>query len=251
MTGVEPRDTPRALALLTPTIPPVDKGAILGTGRDADIIDLGAGRVLRRPRRERPLDREALLMRHVAAAGYPAPAVLEVRPNGLVLERIEGPTMLDDLRARPWRLSRHARTLAELHRALHRILPLPEAPATYGPVAPGDVTVHGDLHPANVLLSPRGPVVIDWANAGRGPAGADVADAWLVLAAARPPARGPAARALVRLLRARFLAEFLAAAGREDAAPHLALASHRRASDHHMSEAELEAIRRVLARSGA
>lgn len=251
MAGVEPHDATRALALLSPTIPPVGKGAILGTGRDADIVDLGASRVLRRPRRERLLDREALLMRHVAAAGYPAPALLEVRSDGLVMERIDGPTMLDDMSVRPWRLSRHARTLAELHRALHRILPPPEAPATYGPAAPGDVTVHGDLHPANVLLSPRGPVVIDWANAGRGPAGADVADAWLVLAAGRPPARGPAARALVRLLRARFLAEFLAAAGREDAAPHLVLASRRRASDHNMSAAELEAIRQVVARSGA
>src|SRR5205814_3296418 len=82
---------------------------ILGAGRDAEIVDLGGGRVLRRPRRPRPLDGEALLMRHVAAAGYPAPAVLGVRPDGLVLERVEGATLLDDLRARPWQLRRHAR----------------------------------------------------------------------------------------------------------------------------------------------
>jgi aminoglycoside phosphotransferase (APT) family kinase protein len=224
--------------------------AILGAGRDAEIVDLGGGRVLRRPRRPRPLDGEALLMRHVAAAGYPAPAVLEVRPDGLVLERVEGATLLDDLRARPWRLRRHARTLADLHRALHRIQPPAGARPTYGPAAEGDVTVHGDLHPGNVLLSPRGPVVIDWANAGRGPAGADVADAWLVLAAARPPAAGPAADALVRLLRARFLAEFLAAAGRADAVLHLALTAERRSTDHHMSEAELELIRRVVISAG-
>ena len=88
--------------------------------------------------------------------------------------------------------------------------------------------------------------MIDWASAGRGPAGADVADAWLVLAAARPPAAGPGAAALVRLLRARFLAEFLAVAGRADAVPHLALAAERRSTDHHMGEAELELIRRVV-----
>ena len=224
---------------------------VLGSGRDAETIDLGGGRVLRRPRRPRPLDAEAAIMRHVAAAGYPAPAVLEVRPDGLVMERIDGPTMLDDLGRRPWRLRRHALTLAELHRALHRIAPAPSARLTFGPAAPGDVTVHGDLHPDNVLLSPRGSVVIDWANAGRGPAGADVADTWLLLAAARPGTAGPLTRAAVAVLRARFLAAFLRAAGRDDAAGHLGLAAERRASDHNMSEAELAAIRRVVALHGA
>src|SRR5438105_2291070 len=32
----------------------------------------------------------------------------------------------------------------------------------------GTALCHGDFHPDNVLLSPRGPVVIDWSSASRG-----------------------------------------------------------------------------------
>jgi hypothetical protein len=47
----------------------------------------------------------------------------EVRPEGLVMERVEGPTMLGDLAAHPWRLASHARTLATLHRCEARSWP--------------------------------------------------------------------------------------------------------------------------------
>jgi tRNA A-37 threonylcarbamoyl transferase component Bud32 len=99
-------------------------------------------------------------MAHAAAHGYPVPEVFEIGQNALVLERIEGATMLDDLWRRPWRLSAHAGTLARLHRQLHEML----APADLG----DGRLLHMDLHPENVMLSPRGPVVIDWTNARAG-----------------------------------------------------------------------------------
>src|SRR5205814_3820691 len=40
--------------------------------------------------------------------------------------------------------------------------------------------LHLDLHPRNVLLSSRGAVVIDWANAANGPGQADVALMWII-----------------------------------------------------------------------
>jgi aminoglycoside phosphotransferase (APT) family kinase protein len=42
--------------------------------------------------------------------------------------------------------------------------------------------LHLDLHPANVMLAPTGPVVIDWCNAEDGPAGLDVALTAVILA---------------------------------------------------------------------
>lgn len=222
---------------------------MFAAGRDAELVDLGGGRLLRRPRSPRSLEGEAAIMRLARAAGYPVPEVVEVRPDGMVLERIAGRTMLDDLGARPWLVGRHARALADLHRRLHAIPADGALPARFGPPDPGDVLVHGDLHPANVLLSPAGPVVIDWSSAGRGPAGADVADAWLVLAAAQPPA-GRLLRILVAALRERFLAEFLRGAGREAAARHLAAALGRRTADPHLSDAEKAAMRRVVAAHG-
>jgi hypothetical protein len=92
--------------------------------------------------------------------------------------------MLADLARRPWRVGRYGRTLAELHRRLHGI-PAPERlPARLGR---GDRLAHFDFHPENVLLSPRGPVVIDWSNASRGDAADDVALTWAILATSVVP----------------------------------------------------------------
>ena len=117
-------------------------------------------------------------MQYVRERGYPAPRVIDVSGPDLILERIDGPTMLADLRRRPWRYRAHALTLARLHRELHQVA-LPDF--LHGE---GDAILHLDLHPANVMLAPRGPVVIDWANATRGDGPLDVALTAVVLAGA-------------------------------------------------------------------
>jgi hypothetical protein len=66
----------------------------LGQGRASQIIDLGDGTVLRLGGDP---EREARVMAHAQAHGFPVPRVREVRGDGLVLELIEGPTMLRDL----------------------------------------------------------------------------------------------------------------------------------------------------------
>ena len=71
-----------------------------------------------------------------------------------------------------------ALTLARLHRELYAIPP-PDFLRGDGPAI-----LHLDLHPANVMLSANGPVVIDWANAARGQAALDVALTAVVLAGA-------------------------------------------------------------------
>lgn len=86
--------------------------------------------------------------------------------------------MLADLRRRPWRARAYALTLARLHRELHAIPP-PDFLR-----GDGSSLLHLDLHPANVMLTRRGAVVIDWANAARGDASLDVALTAVVLAAA-------------------------------------------------------------------
>ena len=78
-------------------------------------------------------------------------------------------------------------TLARLHEALHRI------------VLDGHSLVHLDLHPENVIISPSGPVVIDWTNARSGDAAQDVALTWLILATSG----GVPGRLLARSFRAR------------------------------------------------
>ena len=141
-------------------------------------------------------------MEHARRAGFPAPRAEALSDTEMVLERIDGPTMVDDLARRPWRLVAHARTLASLHRRLHA----PAAPAWLeAPFGRGDALVH--LDPANVLLGARGPVVIDWPNARRGPAEADVAMTWIILATSDLPE--VPRRALLSILRGAFVSVFL------------------------------------------
>ncbi|HEX6715115.1 MAG TPA: phosphotransferase, partial [Thermoleophilaceae bacterium] len=156
----------------------------IGRGRAADVFLLNDGRVLKRDREGRNAGHEAEAMRHAGAHGLPVPEVFAADGTDLVMERIDGPTMTADMARRPWRVTAHARLLADLHNRLHRVPP----PEQLSPRLGGESTmVHGDLHPDNVLLSPRGPVLIDWANAGRGRAEDDVAMAWLIIAASDMP----------------------------------------------------------------
>ena len=99
--------------------------------------------------------------------GYPVPAVEEVSDDGfdMVMERIEGVTMVDALGKAPWTVRRQAATLADLHRRLHEI----EAPdfLPMAPVGTGTRVLHLDLHPLNVMIGPKGAFAIDWPNAAR------------------------------------------------------------------------------------
>lgn len=113
--------------------------------------------------------------------------------------------MVQDMKARPWRIFQHARSLAELHiqthqkstaglpsykdrlrydiresphltedlrkKALDRLDQLPD----------GQSICHGDYHPENVLITRQGPVVIDWMTACSGSPWADVARTSLIL----------------------------------------------------------------------
>ena len=85
--------------------PDDELGPVLAAGRDATVHALGEDRVLRRtPSAERDLRTESEVMEHVRAQGYPVPQVFRVGPGEMVLERIEGPTMLEAIEARVWQV---------------------------------------------------------------------------------------------------------------------------------------------------
>ncbi len=92
-------------------------GPLLASGRDSDIYECGPGTVLRRARNGRSLEREARVMEYVRARGYPVPEVHDLRCGGseLVMERVDGPHLLDAIGARPWKIRRMANVLADLH----------------------------------------------------------------------------------------------------------------------------------------
>jgi tRNA A-37 threonylcarbamoyl transferase component Bud32 len=172
--------------------------ALLAHGRDAEVFDRGDGTVLRRYRDRYVPQREVEVMRYALANGYPVPRVVSVSGPDLVLERISGPTMQDVLLADPGELERSAAQLAELHHRLHRIA----GPAWLPRRADGDRLLHLDLHPKNVILGPSGPVVIDWANAARGPAALDPALAIAIFVTARASASADLRIAIDAFMRA-------------------------------------------------
>ena len=169
-------------------------GAPLFSGADADLYAVGADRVLRRSRSGADTVGTAEVMRHVRAAGFPAPRVDAATDGDLTMELLRGPTLLQSILGGRTSLAGSARILVALHDALHAVPPpAPDEPAYAALTAPSFATLdapdagapcvlHLDLHPANVVLTADGPAVLHWTNARLGPAGLDLAVTAVVLA---------------------------------------------------------------------
>jgi len=214
----------------------------IAAGRTAEIYDWQEGQILKLFRDGFPADsveQEARNARRVHAAGLPVPAVgniIEIngRP-GLIYERVEGPSLKDTITARLWTLFRSARLLAELHADMHAGSTVPELPSqrqqlerkiraaealsptlreaalkALDKMPDGDSLCHGDFHPDNILMSERGPVIIDWRDATRGNPLADVArSSVLLLGATAPGLRVPwLLKAIPRWLRIIYLRRY-------------------------------------------
>ncbi len=208
----------------------------LAEGRTAEIYPWEQGFVLKLFRDWVPRDHvnyEAELARAVAASGLPVPAVGEVVEvdgrAGLIYERVDGPTLLEAFRKRPWTLRSTAALLARLHAELHatsaaavvpgqraRLVAKIEGASLLSPalrdaalgrlatLPDGDAVCHGDFHPGNVIMASSGPVVIDWIDATRGHPHADVART-IVLVRFGIPRGGPLAQRVLRLAARRLL----------------------------------------------
>jgi Ser/Thr protein kinase RdoA (MazF antagonist) len=199
-------------------------------GRTAEIYPWGETHILKLYRAWCPPDwveYEARIAASVHKAGIPSPAAGEIVDvdgrRGLVYERIEGPSMLQEMNARPWTFLNHARSLADLHVKIHKqtIEGLPsyrnrlrfdirranalsealreKALRLLEALPDGGSVCHGDFHPGNVLLTREGPVVIDWMTACSGVPAADVARTSLLLSIGAKSA-GNMVRPLLRIV---------------------------------------------------
>ncbi len=189
-------------------------GELVGRGSRSSVYAWGRGAVAKFPDPATPdswIHAEAAYTAAVREAGAPAPQVLgieqvEGRPV-VIYERIHGPSMWQYVVDHPDRAPRYGRTLGELHADLFDLVPpmgLPDQldrlrskirwaadhidPALSGalallPVGDRAFLCHGDLHPGNVILSPEGPIIVDWFDASRGSSAADVARTSLLLSA--------------------------------------------------------------------
>jgi aminoglycoside phosphotransferase (APT) family kinase protein len=151
-------------------------GRLLGSGRSADVYEIDEAWVLRRDREGwGDAAAEAEVMEHVRGHGYPVPKVRAATRTDLVMERLTGPTMLEAFVQGLLAPLEAGATLARLLRALHAL------PARVSD-DPAVRVLHLDLHPDNVILTPDGPRVIDWANAEEGDPGLDWGMSAVILA---------------------------------------------------------------------
>lgn len=154
-------------------------GPLLGSGRTADVYEFGDSWVLRRYRDGTDATHELAVMSYLSASGFPVPRIGPpadpTLSTDLVMQRLTGPTMAESLLSGALTAPEGAQMLAGLLHELHTIPPRLSQD-------PEDRILHLDLHPENVLLTRRGPVVIDWATASEGPPCLDRAMSSLILA---------------------------------------------------------------------
>jgi len=224
-----------------------ETGPLLASGRDGDIFEFGPGRVLRRAKSGRVIEGEARTIAYAREHGFPVPEIHDVLAGGteIVMERIEGPNMADEMLRRPWKMARYCRELADLHDRLH-VIPAPD----WLPDMGGDRLVHLDLHPLNVLMTASGPIVIDWPNAARGDPLLDVGFTYILLTCPRVPGSNllnVAVRPLRRGMGRAFAKRYR---GRE-LDVQLVQAADLKALDTNMAPDEIAAIERAGARARA
>jgi hypothetical protein len=179
-------------------------GEKIGQGALADVHAWAPGQVVKLLKAGVSWERgdyEARMTRAAFAAGLPAPEVLdEVTLEGrfgIVMSRLDGPTMLQRLRSGAMTSAQGGAILASLYRSVHKTppprgmislhyliasaAPLMPRHIAFGILAlverlpPGDGLCHLDLHPENVIMTAEGPKIIDWAFPVRAPAAADLA----------------------------------------------------------------------------
>ena len=146
--------------------------------------------------------------------GLPVTAVhgiIEVEGRyGILFDRVDGPSMGEEMMSKPDELVYLTELFAELHAKMHAItvidlqsqheklesqirsakrLSKKEREASLSALTqlPEDNALcHGDFHPSNILMSPQGPVIIDCVDASRGNPHADVARTLLLTQVAEP-----------------------------------------------------------------
>jgi len=184
------------------------------SGAAAEVFAWKDGQVLKLFREREPIGHELEMAatRAASAVGLPVPAVIdgliEVDDReGIVYERVDGPTMIQYLEDHPGSAIECADRMANLHVEIHQreapdSLELPQnrfrlalAISQADGLSPGirnavlgvldllpsdTVLCHGDFHPNNIMMSAGGPVAIDWSNGGRGNPLADFARSWLL-----------------------------------------------------------------------
>jgi aminoglycoside phosphotransferase (APT) family kinase protein len=213
-------------------------GGLINVGSEWELRHYGPDHVVRTSTQDLDLSREAEALEILASTGFPVPRLAQrLSTSSLVIERIDGPTMLEDLTSRPWTLSRHAKNLARLHKALGKI----PAPTDWESVSDGGSIVHLDLHPGTIKMNNGSPVVLNWNRSARGSSSFDAAVTYVILRTAESNS-GRLAQLLISSLRKRFAKVFVKEFGAAEVLTEVREAAELRLLDLSLSPNEREAV---------
>lgn len=185
------------------------KGQCIGKGRTASVYEWGKNEVLKLFNKGFSIGNEAENCKVINSLGIPSPEVVRTIEiddcQGIIYERINGTTMTKMIQSNSDSLSKYARMLAELHSMIHsytvdftpnlkrelgsKILLTTKLDmktrkrimVEFDKLPEGNTICHYDFHPDNIIMSKRGPIIIDWANVLVGDPLADVTRTSLIL----------------------------------------------------------------------
>jgi hypothetical protein len=188
----------------------------IGVGRTATIFRYGNDQVLKLFKSnfsQHAIQEEFEIGRSLNLSGLSIPTTHEIievdQAKGILLDFIEGRSMLQNLARKPWLVFRYAKIMANVHFKIHgtdvrgnncikslsqtiadkisrtSLLTSQEKSAILSCLSflpDGSSLCHGDFHPDNIIMSKDRVVTVDWITARIGVPMADVARTWLLLA---------------------------------------------------------------------
>ena len=218
--------------------PPAEK---LGNGRTADVTIYSPDQVLKLYKSWMPasaVEREFKSTQAAYSVGLPVPRPFQlVEQNGcfgIVFEYVHGVSLMQELQQHPWRLHSVAHQMAQLQvqinqtpapaglpsqheqmiRNIDRSSDLSEnekdqIKAVLSSLPEEKMFCHGDFHPDNVILSAKGPVIIDWLTAASGSAAGDLSRSVMILETSTlPPAISQPRQFVINSFRKRLVDDY-------------------------------------------
>jgi aminoglycoside phosphotransferase (APT) family kinase protein len=215
-------------------------GELIAEGRTSEVYAIDDGRVLKLFYDWCPthwISHEVAVAEIVSSLPLQTPKIIgpcEYKARqGIIYERVTGPTMLKLSVKKPWLVFRFARLFAELQTEIHKqetnslfslreslmkdIEQLDDLPRDLKPrvldlihtLPDGNALCHYDFHPDQVLFTDKGPVVIDWMTAKQGHPLGDVARTCIILKFGQMPYTSCTVRILISLWRGLFYRAYL------------------------------------------
>jgi len=186
---------------------------MVGVGNTAEVFDYGEGKVCKlfyQGYPEEAVEREYRNAKEVERLGFPVPKVVEIVESegrtGIVYEKIVGKSMLECIFENPGEADAYLEQFVHLQKEWLKDVPKQSASVLsykeylkvlikgdgqsvevslldeINSLPEGDMLLHGDFHPGNIMITPEHRyVIIDFMNVCRGPALYDIARTYVLL----------------------------------------------------------------------